>query len=62
MPLQVRLVHDVVIDDAERPDAAALTRVEQLLGETRSAVRNARQVQSMRELVIKDDTAHCFIV
>jgi diguanylate cyclase (GGDEF)-like protein len=34
--------------------------VGRLLHEVRSAVSNARQMQSMRELVIKDDTAHCF--
>jgi diguanylate cyclase (GGDEF)-like protein len=44
----------------EHPGAEALERVGRLLHEVRSAVSNARQMQSMRELVIKDDTAHCF--
>jgi diguanylate cyclase (GGDEF)-like protein len=43
-----------------RPAAEALERVERLLREVRVAVSNALRVQSLRELVIKDDTAHCF--
>jgi diguanylate cyclase (GGDEF)-like protein len=43
-----------------RPAAATLERVERLLQEARVAVSNALRVRSLRELVIKDDTAHCF--
>jgi diguanylate cyclase (GGDEF)-like protein len=43
-----------------RPSAATLDRVERLLQEARVAVSNALRVRSLRELVIKDDTAHCF--
>jgi diguanylate cyclase (GGDEF)-like protein len=42
------------------PDQQALDRVESLLGRARPAVAHALQVLTMRELIIKDDTAHCF--
>lgn len=42
------------------PDADCLSRIEQLLELARPAVGHALQVLSMRELVIKDDTARCF--
>ncbi len=37
-----------------------LERCERLIEWTQPAVHNALQVLSMRELIIKDDTAHCF--
>jgi len=43
-----------------QPDVETLTRIEQLLELARPAVGHALQVLSMRELVIKDDTARCF--
>ncbi len=42
------------------PAGERLTRADQLLELVRPAVSNAQRVQSLRELVIKDDTAHCF--
>jgi diguanylate cyclase (GGDEF)-like protein len=42
------------------PAAQALERLGKLLEAARPAVRNAVQVQAMRDLVIKDDTAQCF--
>ena len=42
------------------PEPAVLDRLGSLLEMARPAVDNALQVQSMRELVIKDDTAACF--
>jgi diguanylate cyclase (GGDEF)-like protein len=45
---------------ATRPEAAAVQRAERLLLAVRPAVSNALRMQSMRELVIKDDTAQCF--
>ena len=44
----------------ESPSAEHLERLEHLVDAVRPAVRNALQVASMRELVIKDDTASCF--
>ena len=44
----------------QRPDDRALERVRLLLQRARPAVAHALQVLTMRELVIKDDTAHCF--
>jgi len=44
----------------ERPSVAELQRVESLLRQVRPAVTNALRMLSMRELVIRDDTAHCF--
>lgn len=43
-----------------RPDTPERERIERLLELARPAVSNALQVRAMRELVIKDDTAHCF--
>ena len=43
-----------------RPMAPAIERLERLLVEVRPAVSHAQRMQSMRELVIRDDTAHCF--
>lgn len=42
------------------PPAERLQRIEQLLQLVRPAVTNAKNLQALRELVIKDDTAHCF--
>lgn len=42
------------------PADAALERVRRLSESVRQALRNGLHVQSMRELVIKDDTADCF--
>jgi diguanylate cyclase (GGDEF)-like protein len=42
------------------PPQQAIERVNRLLVEVRSAVSHALRMQSMRELVIKDDTAHCY--
>jgi len=42
------------------PDEHALDRVSRLLDGSRPAVDNALRVASLRELVIKDDTANCF--
>jgi diguanylate cyclase (GGDEF)-like protein len=44
----------------ERPDPGTTARVERLLHEARPGLDNALQVRSMRELIIKDDTARCF--
>jgi diguanylate cyclase (GGDEF)-like protein len=44
----------------ERPAATRIARLSRLLEQVRPAVANARRMQSLRELVIKDDTAHCF--
>jgi len=44
----------------ERPAVAQLERVGRLLRQVRPAVSNALRMLSMRELVIRDDTAHCF--
>jgi len=49
----------VLLLDADPPDEV-VERLEQLLEMTRPAVDNALRVLSMRDLVIKDDTAHCF--
>jgi diguanylate cyclase (GGDEF)-like protein len=43
-----------------RPSSGQAARVEQLIELTRPAVGNALRVLSIRELVIKDDTASCF--
>jgi diguanylate cyclase (GGDEF)-like protein len=43
-----------------RHDAATLRRIEALVEGSRPAVAHAVQLLAMRELVIKDDTAHCF--
>ena len=43
-----------------RPSAEALERARTLLDAVRPAVTNARRLQGLRELVIRDDTAHCF--
>jgi len=48
----------VVLDREPAPDA--LSRLSQLLELARPAVGHALQLISMRELVIKDDTASCF--
>jgi len=45
---------------SERPSVGDLERVDRLLLQVRPAVTNARRMLSMRELVIRDDTAHCF--
>jgi len=45
---------------AENPGTQALARIDTLLHGARPAVDNSIRVQAMRELVIKDDTAHCF--
>lgn len=46
---------------SERPaDDAAVDRLLRLVLEIRPALDNARSAQALRELVIKDDTAHCF--
>ncbi len=42
------------------PTRGALERLERLLVEVRPAISHALRMRSMRELVIKDDTAHCF--
>jgi len=42
------------------PDEHAFTDAQLLLDLARPAVSNAIQVLALRELVIKDDTAHCF--
>jgi diguanylate cyclase (GGDEF)-like protein len=42
------------------PGSDALSRVGRVFDLSRPAVSNAMQVLAMRELVIKDDTAHCF--
>ncbi len=44
----------------EEPDPEVVQRLGRLLELTRPAVDNALKVLSMRDLVIKDDTAHCF--
>jgi len=44
----------------KQPTAESVDRVKRLLEMARQAVDNALQVHSMRELVIKDDTASCF--
>ncbi len=44
----------------EAPSRAVLARLEQLVSCVRPALHNGLQVLSMRELVIKDDTAECF--
>jgi diguanylate cyclase (GGDEF)-like protein len=43
-----------------RPPVARQERIERLLALARTAVNNALEMRAMRELVIKDDTAHCF--
>jgi diguanylate cyclase (GGDEF)-like protein len=43
-----------------RPDPAAVARLEALMEAVAPAVANAEQVLAIRELVIRDDTAHCF--
>jgi diguanylate cyclase (GGDEF)-like protein len=43
-----------------RPDTEALARIAGLLDLLRPAVANALKLEGLRELVIKDDTAHCF--
>jgi diguanylate cyclase (GGDEF)-like protein len=45
---------------ARWPRAATVERAERLLRTVRPAVSNALRMQSLRELVIKDDTAQCF--
>ena len=45
---------------AERPPAGALERARGLLDAVRPAMSNARRLLALRELVIRDDTAHCF--
>lgn len=42
------------------PDEATRSRLERLGAHVRPAVHNALQARTMRELTIKDDTAHCF--
>jgi diguanylate cyclase (GGDEF)-like protein len=42
------------------PAEERLERIERLLQLVRPAVSNAKNLQALRELVIKDDTAHCF--
>ena len=42
------------------PAEALVERVHALLDETRRAVGNAFHVATMQQLIIKDDTAHCF--
>jgi diguanylate cyclase (GGDEF)-like protein len=44
----------------EQPDPARIQRVAELIVEARPAVGNALKLLSLRELVIKDDTANCF--
>jgi diguanylate cyclase (GGDEF)-like protein len=44
----------------QAPEAATLARVAELVEVTGAALGNALQVMAMRDLVIKDDTAHCF--
>lgn len=44
----------------EAPPAQVLERIERLVELAAPAVRNALAVLSIRELVIRDDTAHCF--
>jgi len=44
----------------ERDDETTLRRVEALVEGSQPAVAHALQLLTMRELVIKDDTAHCF--
>jgi diguanylate cyclase (GGDEF)-like protein len=44
----------------DRPGEGQLDRMNRLLETVRPAVSNSLQVAAMRELVIKDDTAHCF--
>ena len=44
----------------DRPTEERLALIDGLLRLVRPAVSNAQNVQSLRELVIKDDTAHCF--
>jgi len=44
----------------DEPDAARVERFAQLTEQARAAVGNALKLLSMRELVIKDDTANCF--
>jgi two-component system cell cycle response regulator len=48
-----------LLSDSE-PDEVAVDRLSRLILEIRPALDNARSAQAMRELVIKDDTAHCF--
>jgi diguanylate cyclase (GGDEF)-like protein len=50
----------VVLLLQETPSAEVLERLERLLEMTRPAADNALRVLSMRDLVIKDDTAQCF--
>ena len=45
---------------AEPPVEERLELIEGLLRLVRPAVSNAQNLQSLRELVIRDDTAHCF--
>ncbi len=42
------------------PDAETVARLDALMEEARGAVHQARQVATMQQLIIKDDTAHCF--
>ncbi len=44
----------------ERPEARRLARIARLVELVRPAVGHALQLRSMRELVIMDDTAHCY--
>lgn len=44
----------------EAADPVALTRLRRLLELCRPALDNARRVEALRQLVIKDDTARCF--
>jgi diguanylate cyclase (GGDEF)-like protein len=46
--------------DGPRPEPAVVERIEHLVEVVRPAVDNALRVLSMQELVIRDDTAHCF--
>ena len=42
------------------PEPALVARMERFLDDARVAVGNAQQVATMQQLIIKDDTAHCF--
>jgi diguanylate cyclase (GGDEF)-like protein len=44
----------------QEPSAACLDRLRQLLALVPRALENVLQVAGLRDLVIKDDTAHCF--
>ena len=44
----------------EGPEDAAVDRVHRFLQEVRQAVGQAQEVATMQQLIIKDDTAHCF--